>query len=127
MFPFNRFFVLTGAKCGGFKQFHMKIKYFGYNIQCGICVVKITHQKCTVYMYYETFSSFHVTYIFQGELYKMKVIYLKCCKVKTKLCLYRIKRIAHSKTASSFKQFMSMSLKGEQRKRLRGSFIMGKI
>ena len=39
----------------------------------------------------------------------------------------RIKRIAHSKTASSFKQFMSMSLKGEQRERLRGSFIMGKI
>ena len=35
MFPFYRFFVLTGAKCGGFKQFHMKIKYFWYNIQCG--------------------------------------------------------------------------------------------
>ena len=31
------------------------------------------------------FISFQVTHVFQGELYKMKVIYLKCFKVLTKL------------------------------------------
>ena len=33
------------------------------------------------------FISFQVTHVFQGELYKMKVIYLKCFKVLTKLWL----------------------------------------
>ena len=34
-----------------------------------------------------TFSSFQVTHVFQGELYKMKVICLKYYEVLTKLCL----------------------------------------
>ena len=32
------------------------------------------------------FSSFQFAYVFQGELYKMKVIYLTCYKVLTELC-----------------------------------------
>ena len=35
-----------------------------------------------------TFSSFPGTHVFQGELYKMKVIYLECYKVLTELCLF---------------------------------------
>ena len=35
-----------------------------------------------------TISSFQVTHVFQGKLYKMNVIYLKCLKVLTKLCLF---------------------------------------
>ena len=35
-----------------------------------------------------TFSSYQVNRVFQGELYNMKVIYLKCYKVFTKPCLF---------------------------------------
>ena len=31
-------------------------------------------------------SSFQFAHVFQGELYKMKVIYLTCYKVLTELC-----------------------------------------
>ena len=31
-----------------------------------------------------------VTYVFEEELYKIKVFQTKCCKVLTKLCLYII-------------------------------------
>ena len=34
-----------------------------------------------------TFSSFQVTHAFQEELYKMRLICLKCCKVLMELCL----------------------------------------
>ena len=35
-----------------------------------------------------TFISFQVTHVFQGELHKMKIVYSKCYKVLTELCLH---------------------------------------
>ena len=37
---------------------------------------------------FQPFISFQVTHVFQGELHKMKIVYSKCYKVLTELCLH---------------------------------------
>ena len=90
-------------------RYHVALK-FKHNFQCNLLQILIwkaislkSHAQFTiaqsVYILewtcpsfplgeLETFCFFLVTHIFQGELYRMKVIYLTCLKVLTKLSLH---------------------------------------